>query len=277
MGSWGIIEMGAPLVSRSTQIFLFLRPWVLPALLLTLLEWAARTLAPDSDAVAPPSRAFLAFGQALMVSSEEGVLRASLFTLGSAAAGLLIGLVLGVGLGTVLGLSKRAASMGFLTIEVLRPIPSVALIPLSMMVFGFGFRMEISVVAFATFWPMLILTQAAARQVEPGLIEVALALELSPWARMTKVVLPAMLARLLVALRLGVAIALVVAVTVEVAANPYGMGYALMIAQQSLAPDLMLAWLVWIGVVGYGINVLMLRLQHALSRRMGEIPQAQRA
>ena len=84
-----------------------------------------------------------------------------------------------------------------------------------------------------------------------------------------------MVPRLFVALRLGVSIALVVAVTVEIAANPHGMGYAMMIAQQSLAPDLMLAWLGWIGVVGYAINLLALRLQQAVAWRMGErAPQA---
>lgn len=253
----------APLLRR-------LRPWVFPVLLLALLEWAARTLTPGSDAVAPPSQAVSAFIRALGSGSEDGVLRASLFTLGSAAAGLLIGGGLGLGLGVVLGLSRRAAAMGFLSIEVLRPIPSVALIPLAMLVFGFGFRMEISVVAFATFWPLLILAQAAARQVEPGLLEVARALELSAWARIRQIVLPAMVPRLFVALRLGVSISLVVAVTVEIAANPHGMGYALMIAQQSLAPDLMLAWLGWIGLVGYLINLLALRLQQAVAWRMGE-------
>ncbi|MDP3412682.1 MAG: ABC transporter permease, partial [Polaromonas sp.] len=69
---------------------------------------------------------------------------------------------------------------------------------------------------------------------------------------------------------LGVAIALVVAVTVEIAANPHGMGYAMMIAQQSLDPALMLAWLAWIGVVGYAINVAALALQRWVARRMGE-------
>ena len=49
-------------------------------------------------------------------------------------------------------------------------------------------------------------------------------------------------------------IALVVAMTVEIAANPHGMGYALIVAQQSLDPALMLAWLFWIGVVGFVIN-----------------------
>jgi sulfonate transport system permease protein len=116
-----------------------------------------------------------------------------------------------------------------------------------------------------------VLAQAAARQVEPGLLEVAAALELGPFERTWKIVLPAMLPRLLVALRLGVAIALVVAVTVEIAANPHGMGYAMMIAQQSLDPALMLAWLGWIGVVGVAINTAALALQRRVARAMGAL------
>lgn len=254
-----------------------LRPWVFPLLLLALLEAAARWLAPDSDAIAPPSRALLAFGRALWASGDDSVLQATTFTLTSAGLGLALGAALGLSLGVLLGLSRRTANAAFLSIEVLRPVPSVALIPLSMLVFGFGYRMEIGVVAFATFWPLLILTQAAVRQVEPQLLEVARALNLGVWARATQIVLPAMLPRLFIALRLGVSIALVVAVTVEIAANPSGMGYAMMIAQQSLAPDLMLAWLFWIGVVGYCVNAATLRLQRAVAQRMGEpAPQASR-
>jgi sulfonate transport system permease protein len=202
--------------------------------------------------------------------SDGPLLDATAFTLGSAGAGLLLGTSLGIALGIVLGLSKRAAQLSFISIEVMRPIPSVALIPLAMLVFGFGFRMEIAVVAFATFWPMLVLAQAAVQQVEPQLLEVSLALGLSPLARVTKVVLPAAVPRLFVALRLGVAIALVVAVTVEIAANPNGMGYALMIAQQSLAPELMMAWLFWIGAVGFAINAAAVWLQRRVALGMGE-------
>ena len=107
------------------------------------------------------------------------------------------------------------------------------------------------------------------RQVEPQLLEVSAALELSAWQRARWVVLPAMLPRLFVALRLAVAVALVVAVTVEIAANPHGMGYAMMIAQQSLDPALMLGWLLWIGLVGWTLNATTLRLQQAVARRMG--------
>jgi ABC-type nitrate/sulfonate/bicarbonate transport system permease component len=237
-----------------------------PAALLVALEVYARTAGAGSDAIAAPSAAARAFGLAL---ADGSLLQATAFTLGCAALGLLVGATGGVLLGIVFGLLPRAASMGFLSVEVLRPVPSVALIPLAMLVFGFGLRMEVSVVAFATFWPMLVLSQAAARQVEPRLLEVARALGLSPAHKVRSIVLPAMVPRLFVALRLGVAIALVVAVTVEIAANPHGMGYAIMIAQQSLDPALMLAWLFWIGLVGYATNAGALALQRAVARRMG--------
>ena len=252
-----------------TRLASLLRPWCFPLAALALFEVYARTTAAGSDSIAPPSAALLAFGKAAL---DGSLWQATTFTLVSAAVGLLGGGTLGVLLGIVLGLSKRAAQVSSLSVELLRPVPSVALIPLAMLVFGFGFRMEFAVVAFASFWPMLVLTQAAVAQVEPRLLEVSHVLGLSATQRCFKIVLPAIVPRLFVALRLGVAVALVVAVTVEIAANPNGMGYAMMIAQQSLDPALMLAWLGWIGVVGFAINAAALRLQRTVARRMGVPP-----
>jgi sulfonate transport system permease protein len=245
-----------------------LRGAAVPLALLIALEGYARGPGKHSDALAPPTRAVVAFARAL---ADGSLLEATLFTLASAGAGLAIGFVLGVLVGIGLGLSARAGRWGFLTVEVLRPIPSVALIPLAMLVFGFGVRMESAVVAFATFWPMLVLAQAAARQVDPQLLEVAAALGLSKLARLVKIVLPAMVPRLFVGLRLGVAIALVVAVTVEIAANPNGMGHAIMLAQQSLDPALMLAWLVWIAAVGFAVNALASLAERRVARAMGAV------
>jgi ABC-type nitrate/sulfonate/bicarbonate transport system permease component len=245
-----------------------LRPWWFPVVALALFEWYARTLGKSSDAIAPPSAALGGFASAV---SDGSLMGATAFTLGSAALGLLLAAVSGIAAGIALGLSPRAARLSFLSIEVFRPIPSVALIPLSMLVFGFGLRMEFSIVAFACFWPLLLLSQAAVRQVEPRLLEVSQMLGLSPLQRAVKIILPAITARLFVALRLGVAVALVVAVTVEIAANPHGMGYAMMIAQQSLNPGLMLAWLMWISVVGFAINFGALTLERSIARKMGQV------
>lgn len=244
-----------------------MRPLAVPALLLACLEFWARTAGASSEAIAAPSAALRAFAQSL---SDGSLLSTTAFTLLSAGLGLAIGSVAGILVGVTLGLSQRAARAGFVTIELLRPVPSVALIPLAMLVFGFGLQMETAVVAFATFWPMLVMTQAAVRQVHPRLLEVALVLEMAPVRRFTSIVLPAIVARLFVALRLGVAVALVVAVTVEISANPHGMGYAMSVAQQSLDPATMWAWLFWIAVVGFAVNELMSRLQGAVAFRMGE-------
>ncbi len=238
-----------------------------PAVLLGALELWARTVGVSSDALAPPTAAVQALGAAAL---EGSLWSATAFTLGSAALGLFIGALGGVLMGTLLGLSCQAARAAFLSVELARPIPSVALVPLAMLVFGFGLRMEVSVVAFACLWPMLVLTQAAVLQVEPRLLELAKALQLNPVQRFTWIIGPAIVPRLFVALRLCVAIALVVAVTVEIAANPHGMGYAMMIAQQSLDPALMLGWLAWIGIVGYAINAGASALQRRVARRMGE-------
>ncbi|WP_457442408.1 ABC transporter permease [Roseateles sp. P5_E4] len=246
------------------------RPLALPVVALAGLEIFARTIGKDSDSLAAPTAAVVAFLSAL---KDGSLMQATGFTLGCAALGLLIGLVLGIVFGMLTGLSRRAAATSFLTVEMLRPVPSVALIPIAMLMFGFGISMEVSVIAFATFWPMLILSQNAVRQLEPRLIEVSAALELTTLQRATKIVLPAVVPRLFVAFRLGVAIALVVAVTVEIAANPHGMGYALMLAQQSLSPSLMMAWLGWIGLVGFAINAVAERAQRSVARKMGEVQQ----
>ena len=115
--------------------------------------------------------------------------------------------------------------------------------------------MEIVIVAFACVWPILILTRAAVRSIEPRLMEVARALRLPPAQRVCKIVIPAALPRIFVAFRLSAGIALIVAVTVEIAINPLGLGDGIMLAQQALRPDLMLAYLVWIGIIGYALNI----------------------
>jgi len=124
--------------------------------------------------------------------------------------------------------------------------------------------MEILVVAFTCFFPMLILTRAAVANVEPRLLEVAKVLDLSLLQQCGKIILPAAAPRIFTAFRLTVGIALVVSITVEIAANPYGLGYAMMSAQQNLQPAHVLAFLFWIGLLGWAMNGLLLRLQKRL-------------
>jgi NitT/TauT family transport system permease protein len=241
-----------------------LKPLLLPVALVILMEVLARITNLQSDALAPPSAVALA----LLESARDGSLWvATRDTLASAFAGLLIGGSIGLALGVALGLVRWLDHALEVTVESLRPIPSIALLPIALIALGFGYRMEIAIVAFASVWAPLILARAAVRGVEPRLMEVARALRLSTLDRVVKIVLPAALPRIFVAFRLSAGIALIVAVTVEITANPLGLGAAIMTAQQALRPDLMLAMLVWVGVVGYALNAGLIQAQQRLFGR----------
>lgn len=240
---------------------------VMPAALLTLAEIGARAGGP-SDSVAPPSAVAGAFVEAL---ADGSLLSATRDTLISAFGGLAIGASLGLALGVLLGSLRPLDRLMELTIESLRPIPSVAVIPIALVALGFGYRLEIAIVSFACLWPLLVLSRAAVAGVEPRLMEVARALRLSPMQRTLKIVAPAALPRIFVAFRLAAGISLIVAVTVEIAVNPMGLGYGVMTAGQALRPELMLAYLLWIGLVGYGLNATLVLAQNRLFGRAARV------
>ncbi len=240
------------------------KPLLLPLAVLVAAEAAARMTHLQSDTLAAPS----AVAVALIESATDGsLLTATRDTLVSAFAGLVIGAAIGLVIGLALGLVEALDRAMEVTVEAIRPIPSVALLPIALIALGFGYRMEIAIVAFACVWPVLIFTRAAVREVEPRLVEVARALRLSPWTKAIKIVVPAALPRIFVAFRLAAGIALIVAVTVEIAVNPLGLGAAIMTAQQALRPALMLALLVWIGIVGFALNAALVAAQQRLFGR----------
>jgi ABC-type nitrate/sulfonate/bicarbonate transport system permease component len=245
---------------------------LLPVLAIAALEVWARATDLQSDSLAPPS----AIAVALFGAFRDGsVLVATRDTLISAFAGLSIGGAIGLAFGIALGISHTFNRLMEVTIESVRPIPSIALLPIALIALGFGYRMEIVIVAFACLWPILILSRAAVGGVEPRLMEVSRALRLSPVDRVRKIVIPAALPRIFLAFRLAAGIALIVAVTVEIAINPIGLGAGIMAAQQALMPELMLAYLLWIGIVGYLLNSSLVAAQRHLFGRaalVGDTP-----
>lgn len=237
------------------------RGFLIPVILLVVAQIAGMVAGGGSDSLAPPSEVITAGWRAL---SDGTIFRASRETLVVVITGLSIGVAIGVPLGLLFGVNATANRLAEFTVESIRPIPSVALIPVALLSFGLGYKMEIAIVAFSSTWPNLIMTRAAVAGIEPRLREVARVLGFGPIARITKIILPAALPRIFVGFRLAAAVALIVAVTVEITANPYGLGFALMDAQQSLRPDLMLAMLAWVGLVGWTLNKLLISAQRRL-------------
>ena len=244
---------------------------LLPVTALAMAEIWARAVHLQSDSLAPPSAIATALAEALR---DGSILVATRDTLISAFAGLLIGSAIGLAFGIALGIFHVFDRLMEVTIEAIRPIPSIALLPIALIALGFGYRMEIVIVAFACIWPVLILSRAAVGGIEPRLIEVSRALRLSPVDRVRKIIIPAALPRIFLAFRLAAGIALIVAVTVEIAINPIGLGAGIMTAQQALRPDLMLAYLLWIGIVGYFLNTGLVVAQQRLFGRAALIGEA---
>ena len=239
-----------------------------PLALLLLAEAALRLSGLHSDAVAPPSAVLAALAGALL---DGSIAVATGQTLAGATLGLLLGGGIGLMLGVVFGLFRTVDRLMDVTVEAIRPVPSIALIPIALLALGFGTGMEVGIVAFSCLWPVLVLTRTAIAGIEPHLIEVARVLGLSFPQRVLKIVLPAAFPRLIVALRLAFGIALVVAVTVEIAADPRGLGNAIMVAQQALEPALMRAYLLWIGLLGVILNALLTLAQNHLLGRAATV------
>jgi ABC-type nitrate/sulfonate/bicarbonate transport system permease component len=243
---------------------------VFPVALVALAQLGAIFIGIERDNLAAPADILVAFGQAF---ADGTLLQATAQTLWAAIAGLALGGGIGLLLAILLGLFEPVARLLQFPIETFRPIPSIALLPIALLVFGFGFRMEVAIVAFSAFWPIVIIGHAAIAGIEPLLIDVSRSLGLSFVGRVVKVVLPAALPRIFVAFRFAAGIALIVAVTVEIAANPLGLGHELMSAQQSLQPALMFATLVWIGIIGWSFNAALLLAQRRLFGRAGLVEE----
>ena len=222
-----------------------------PVALVVLWEALGRAGVLSEDGFSRPSLIARAFARAL---GDGTLLLQTGQTFSAALAGLAVAAVAGVAAGALLGLSRSLERTAALTVEALRPIPSVALIPLSLLVFGFSLQMSAAVAAFACFWPILIVTIAAVRGIDPRLLEVARMMRFGLAARVLKFALPAAAPAIMVGIRVAAGIAIVVTVTTEIVTNPRGLGYGMIIAQQSLQADLMWATLAWLGLAGWAAN-----------------------
>src|SRR5262245_8815127 len=153
-----------------------LKGFLLPVFLLIVWEVAYRVSGIQSDSLAAPSQIAIAFWTAL---TDGTIAKRTGETLRSALTGLAIGGGSALVLSIILGLVPPVARLLQFSIEVLRPVPAVALIPVAILVLGFGYAMEVSLVAFATFWPVLIYGQAAIVHIEPQLLDLSRLLRLA--------------------------------------------------------------------------------------------------
>ncbi|MFD4602704.1 ABC transporter permease [Streptomyces sp. NPDC058464] len=179
--------------------------------------------------------------------------------LGDTLTGWAVGLAVAVGAGIVAGvvlsvvphLREATAS----TIEFLRPIPSVALIPLAILLYGTELRSVLLLVVYASFWQVLIQVMYGVQDVDPVAEETARSYGLGTWARVRHVLWPTALPYVMTGVRLAAAVALILTITAELVIGAPGLGQQIAVAQASQAVPDMYALIVVTGLLGLVINV----------------------
>jgi len=190
-------------------------------------------------------------------------------TLGSlyrVVVGFLVGTALALPLGLVMGASERLHQLLNPMLQVLRPIPPIAYIPLAILWFGLGNPPAIFLIALGAFFPVLINTLSGVRNVDRVYLRAARNLGADRSAMFLRVMLPAALPYILAGMRIGIGTAFIVVIVSEMIAVPDGLGFRILEAREYFWTDKVIAGMLTIGLIGLGIDAVMTRISDYLLR-----------
>lgn len=169
------------------------------------------------------------------------------------AVAALAGLVLGVGIGLSRGLDRLTD----LTVQLLKPIPPIAWIPLAILWFGIGEAGKVYIIFLGAFFPILVNTIDGIRQTDHRYVELARILEVTRARFIAQVVLPGALPNIMTGLRVGLMVAWMCVVAAELIAASSGIGYLIMDARQMSQTDQVLVGMITIGAMGKLLDVIL--------------------
>ncbi len=180
--------------------------------------------------------------------------------------GFCIGTGMALPLGLLMGASQRIYALFNPMMQVLRPIPPIAYIPLSILWFGLGNPPAIFLIAIGAFFPVLINTIAGVRQVDGIYIRAARNLGANQATMFTRVILPAAVPYILSGVRIGIGTAFIVVIVSEMIAVNNGLGFRILEAREYFWSDKIIAGMITIGLWGLAIDAVVSRLNNYLLR-----------
>lgn len=227
---------------------------------------AALVLAWELAAKAVDSPSFPGLLAVLHALAQDGPDLASQMsiTLGRGAAGFALALAVMLPLGIFVGRTPRIGRYIEPVIDLLRPLPPLAIVPVAMLFAGTGSAAKISVIFYSASFPILINAIDATRSTHPLLLDVGRSIGLSRAEIMRLIDLPAALPQVMSGVRLGLAVALLVSVSSEMLLSTDGMGNYLMRAQEQFRISSGLAGILVIALSSLAINTVVLRIEHRL-------------
>jgi sulfonate transport system permease protein len=212
-------------------------PWLLPAALLSAWHVAAETGLLEAQVLPSPTAVAIA-GWQLACSGE--LWRNIEISAARAGLGFAIGGSIGFVLGLINGLSSLAEKLTDSTVQMVRNIPHLALIPLVILWFGIGEEAKVFLVALGVFFPIYVNTQHGVRSVDPHLLEMGRAYGMSDAALFRHVVLPGALPSIFVGLRYGLGIMWLTLIVAETIAATSGIGFMAMTAREFMQVDVVM-------------------------------------
>lgn len=180
--------------------------------------------------------------------------------------GLAISTFIGIALGVVLGLAPRISDTVAPITEFLRAVPGVALLPAALLLFGIGPAMPISLIVYGTVWPILLNTIDGVRGIDPAVKDVAASYRISMRDRLFLIILPAASPQIIAGLRTALAIGVTVIVFAEMIGSTNGIGFQILQSQRSFAIPQMWAGIVFLGLLGFILNVLFWAFESSILR-----------
>lgn len=211
----------------------------------------------------PPQQVWQTFNLLL----GNGELLEHLFTsLTRLAWGFSIGAGTGLLFGALMGLSKTVEAYCGPLFHSLRQIPSLALIPMLVLIFGIDETFKVVIVAEAAFFPLALATSQGVKGIPRSYFDVAAVYRL-PWFSLAKdVAFPAVVPQIITGLRVGLTRAWVVLIAAELLAADSGLGQMIEMSRQMLRIDVVMVGIVVTGLVGFALDLVLRRLEQRLQR-----------
>jgi sulfonate transport system permease protein len=242
-----------------------IRRFLTPMALILLWQLGSTTGIIPPRTLAAPATVIVSFGRLLGSGESEHHL---LVSLGRVASGLGIAIFLGVSLALAAGLSRRGEDLVDTTMQMLRTMPFLALVPLFILWFGIGETPKVALVALGGTFPIYLTLFGAIRGVDPKLIEAAETLGLNRAELIAHVVLPSALPGALVGLRYSLGAAWLSLVVAEQINADSGLGFLIMNARDFLQTDVIVVALIVYALLGLGADqIVRLIERHALAWR----------
>ncbi|WP_406457253.1 ABC transporter permease [Streptomyces sp. NBC_00876] len=232
-----------------------------PVLLLVLWWVASATGLLTPDVLASPAEVVRAVGELWINGQLPDALTTSLTRSG---LGLLIGLAAGLTLGITTGFTRLGDELLDSSLQTLRTIPFLSLVPLFMVWFGINETAKILLIAVATTFPMYVSTSSGVRNTDPKLIEAMRSFGMGRLALVREVVLPGALPSLLAGLRLSMTLSVIALIAAEEINATAGIGYLMSQAQSYARTDILAVCILVYGLLGLAADILVRLLERLL-------------